>query len=90
MSKEKISRECSRKNIDETRNYLFEEINQNELISKKHKNVCRVLNYIEHILIVDSTVSGCVFISDFASLVGILIGITSSAIGLKICIITTV
>ena len=41
MSKEKISRECSRKNIDETRNYLFEEINQNELISKKHKNVCR-------------------------------------------------
>ena len=27
----------STKNIDETRNYLIEEINQNELMSKKHK-----------------------------------------------------
>ena len=66
MSKENISREFSRKNIDETRNYLFEEINQNELISKKHKKVCRVLNYIEHVLDLNSTVSGCIFISDFA------------------------
>ena len=32
--------------------------------------------------------SGCVSISAFASLVGIPIGITSSAIGLKICAIT--
>ena len=90
MSKENISREFSRKNINETRNYLFEEIIQDELISKNHKNVCRVLNYIEHILILNSTVSGCVFIYDFAFLVGILIGITSSAIVFKICIITTV
>ena len=27
----------STKNIDETRNYLIEEINQNEFMSKKHK-----------------------------------------------------
>ena len=27
----------STKNVDETRNYLIEEINQNELMSKKHK-----------------------------------------------------
>ena len=35
-----------------------------------------------------SSVIGCVSISAFVSLVSILIGITSSAIGLKICIIT--
>ena len=26
------------------RNYLIEEINRNELMSKKHKKVCRILN----------------------------------------------
>ena len=28
------------------RNYFIKEINQNELMSKKHKNVCATLNYI--------------------------------------------
>ena len=28
-------------------NYFIKEINQNELMSKKHKNVCAALNYIE-------------------------------------------
>ena len=46
--------------------------NQNELLSKKHKNVCTTLNYIEHLLIIASAVTGCVSISDFASLVGFL------------------
>ena len=46
------------KNIDETRNYLSEEINQNELMSKKHKKVYRVLNYIKHLLILISAVTG--------------------------------
>ena len=45
MSEENISQEFSLKNIDERRNYLIEEINQNELISKKCKKVYRVLNY---------------------------------------------
>ena len=57
-------------------------------MSKKHKKVCRVLNYIDHSLIVISTITGCVSISVFASLVGIPIGITSSATGLKVCVIT--
>ena len=35
-----------------------------------------------------STVTGCVSISDFSSLVGIPVGIVSSALGLKICVIT--
>ena len=47
-----------------------------------------VLNYIEHLLILVSTITSCVSISAFTSLVGIPIGITSSAIGLKICVIT--
>ena len=74
--------------MDETTNYWIEETNQNELMSKKHKKVYRVLNYIEHLLISIFTVSGCIFISAFASLVGIPIGIRSSAIELKICLIT--
>ena len=61
-------------------------------MSKKHKKVLyyfvRGLNYIEHLLISMSTVTGCVSISAFASLVGIPIVITSSAIILKICAIT--
>ena len=52
-------------------------------MSKKDKTVCRVFNYI-----VISTITGCVSIFVFATLVGIPIGITSSAIELKICVIT--
>ena len=50
-------------NIGEIRNYFIEEINQNKLMSKKHKKVCRVLNYIETLLVVVSRFSGCVSIS---------------------------
>ena len=60
---------------------------QNELMIKKHKKVCAALNYIENFLILASTVTGCISISAFASLLGIPIGITSSAIGLKMCAI---
>ena len=62
--------------------------NQNELMSKKHNKVYRVLNYTEHLLICYSKVSRCVSISAFAPFVGILIGITSSARRLNICVIT--
>ena len=57
-------------------------------MSKKHGKVCITLNYIEHFLILVSTITGCISFSSFASLLGIPIGITSSAIGLKICAIT--
>ena len=46
------------------------------------------MNYIEHLLILISTVAGWVCISAFASLVGIPIEITSSEVGLKLCVIT--
>ena len=57
-------------------------------MSKKHKKVCTSLNYIEHFLCLGSTVTEYVSIAAFTSLVGIPIGITSFAIGLKICAIT--
>ena len=46
-----MSQELRFKNIDETRNYFLEEIEQNELMSKEHKKVCTTLNYIEHFIL---------------------------------------
>ena len=88
MSEKNINQDSSMEKIEKIRNYLIKEINQNELMSKKHKKVCRVLNYIDHLLILMSSITGCVSIPALASLVGILTGITSSAIGLKLCVIT--
>ena len=59
MVEENISQEFRLKNIDETRNYLTEEVNQNELTMKKHKKVCTTLNYFEHFPILGSTITGC-------------------------------
>ena len=83
MAEENICQEFRLKNIDKTRDYLIEEISRNELMSKKHKKICTTLSYIKHFLILLFTITGCVSISPFASLIGVPIGITSSAIGLK-------
>ena len=58
-------------------------------MSRKHKMVYTALIYTEHFLILDSTITGFISISVFASLLGIPIGITSSTIRSKICAITT-
>ena len=87
MVEDNTSQEFLLKNIDKRRNYSVEEIEQNELISRKHIKVCTTLNYIEDFLILASANSRCISISDFASLLGIPIGITRSAIWLKICAI---
>ena len=87
---EDISQEFRLKNKDETKNYLIEEMNRNELMSKKHKNVCATLNYIEDFLILDSTITWCCSVSGFPSLVSIPKEITSSAKWLNICVITVV
>ena len=50
MVKENMNQELRLKNIDETRNYVLEEIKQNELMSRKHKKVCTTLNYTEQFL----------------------------------------
>ena len=73
------------KNKDETWNYLIEETNWNELMSKKkQEKVFTTLNDIKHFLILAFTVTGCFSISDFTFLIGIPIGIISSAIELQI------
>ena len=40
MPEGNISQEFTLKNMDETKNYFNEEINQNELMSKKQEKVC--------------------------------------------------
>ena len=49
MPEENINQKFRLKKIDEIRNYLNEERNQNKLMGKKHKKVCRGLNYIDHL-----------------------------------------
>ena len=72
----------------EKRNYLIEKIKHNDLMSAKYKKTCKYLNYVEHLLILASTVSGCASFSAFSSLLAFPIGITSSLVGLKNCVIT--
>ena len=43
---------------------------------------------MENVLILASTVTDCVLVSAFASLVGITIDITSSSVRLKMCVTT--
>ena len=57
MTEDNINREFTLKNIDETRNYFIEDANQNELMSKKNKKVCGVLNYIENFFILASAIT---------------------------------
>ena len=81
MLEENVNQEFRLKKAHEIRTYLIQEINW---------NIRKILNYIEHLLIAISTITGCVSISAFTSGVGIPIAVTSSAIGLKICVITAV
>ena len=82
---EEASLECRLRKIDETRDYLLNEIKHNDLMSEKHKKACKYLNHVENLLILSLTTTCCVSFSAFASLVCVYVGITSSAIGIKIC-----
>ena len=84
MKKENISQEFRLKNMEEIKNCFIKEINQNELMTRSTKRFFTILRYIEHILILTSTITGYISISAFASLLGIHIGITGLSIGLKI------
>ena len=57
------------------------------MISRKHKKVCKTLNYIEHLFILASAITECFSIYAFASLLGVPIEFVSFTIGLKICAI---
>ena len=56
------------------RNYFLVEIEENELMSRKHKKVCTTLN----ISYLAFSLTGCISIPSFASLLSIAIGIKSS------------
>ena len=57
-------------------------------MSKKYNNTYKYLNYVQHLLILVSTVTGCVSMSAFASTVSVPIDITSPVVEIKICAIT--
>ena len=57
-------------------------------MSKKHKKTRATLNYVEHLVILTFVIASCVSISVFGSLLDVSIGITSSAGGLRICLVT--
>ena len=60
MSKENVSQRLRLQKMEEARNYFIKKIDQNELMSKKHKIVSTTLNYIDHFLILASAISGCI------------------------------
>ena len=70
---------------NQTKNCLSEEIKHNDLMSEKYKKRFKYLNHVKHLLILVSTVTGCTSISAFSSLVCVPVGITSPAVGIKIC-----
>ena len=69
----------------EARNYLIEEIKHNDLKIEKYKKTWKYLNYAERLVVLASKITSCVLISAFTTLA---VGITSSAVRLKICAIT--
>ena len=84
---EEASIEFRLRKIDETRNYILDEIKHNDLMSEKYKKTCKYLNYVEDLLILSLTVTGCVSISTFAPLIFAPVAITNSAAGINICAI---
>ena len=57
---EEASLECRLRKIDETRDYLLNEIKHNDLMSEMHKKECKYLNHVEHLLILSLTTTCCV------------------------------
>ena len=55
-------------------------------MSEKIKKTYKYFNYVKHLLTLAITI--CVSISAFASSVCLPVGITSSAVGIKLCAIT--
>ena len=57
-------------------------------MSEKYENTCRYLNHVKRLFILVSTVTGCVSISAFASLICFPVGIISSPVGIRNCAFT--
>ena len=85
---EEGSLEFRLRKIDETRSFLLDEITHNDLMGEKYKKACKYLNFVEHLLILVSTIIGCVSLSGFSSLISIPVDITSSGVRIKTWAIT--
>ena len=53
-----MSQEFRLKNINEI--HIPEEMDQNELMGRKHEKVCTTLNHTAHFLILASSTTGCI------------------------------
>ena len=84
---EEVSLEFWLRKINEIKNYTLGEIKHNDLMTEKY-NSHKILYHVEHLLILASTVTGCISISAFSSLVCVSFGILSSALGIKVYAIT--
>ena len=58
------------------------------MLNNKNEKVCMILNYFEHFLTLVFTVTVCIFISAFSSLIDVSKDIMRSTIGLNICTVT--
>ena len=76
LSEKDINQEFRLQNVEQIRNYLLREINQNELMSKKHKRIS------------SSAFAFLVGIREYGTFFSSYIGIPSFVIGWKICVIT--
>ena len=59
-----------------------------DLISEKYKKTCKYFNYVEQLLILAWTITGCVSIGAFTSLVCVPFFIENSAVVIKVCTTT--
>ena len=62
MIEKNISQKFKLKNADEIRNYFFEDIEQNELMNRKQKEVCTALNISNYFLLYTFLllITGCI------------------------------
>ena len=51
MTEQNIRQRFRLREIDKKRNYFIQERKQNQVISKKQKSVCKILNNIRYLLI---------------------------------------
>ena len=65
---EEASLEFTLRKIDETRNYLSDEIKHNDFLKEKYKKKRKCLSYVKNLLILVLTVTGCISFPAFASL----------------------
>ena len=65
---EEVTLEFRLRKIDETRNYLVEEVNHSDLMTENYKKTCKYLSHVKHLLILVSKVTSFDFCIYFISL----------------------